>query len=61
MKRLDVAKWLEIGRTAGYFRMAGNCEKGWMMTNGWKLVERLDIVEWLEMRTTAGYFQMAGN
>ena len=55
MERLDVAKWLEIGRTAGYSQMAGNQWKGW------KLVERLDIFKWLEISEMAGFFWMAGN
>ena len=60
MKWLDSFGWLEIDSmagyslTAGYSQMVGNQWKGWMLQNGWKLVERLDIFEWLGIARKAG-------
>ena len=60
LERLDDDKWLEISRKAGYCRMAGNEDKGWIFSNGWKLVKWLDFFGWLEIDRMAGYLLMAG-
>ena len=61
LERLDDDKWLEISRKAGYCRMAGNEDNGWIFSNGWKLVQWLDFFGWLEIDSMAGYLLMAGD